>query len=103
MQYPQFQQHYPQNQGMPMQGGINPSQHIFASIQMMGLTTAQFAQEAERVGIGHAATIQQALEMGDARPLQAYVKKRVAENPQLVQQAGACFGRMYGAPQQTGW
>lgn len=102
MQYNPYQPNHMPHQAQPMQGGINPAQHIQASLQMLGVSTAQFAQEAERVGIGHAAAIQRALEMGDASPLQAYVQQRLAGNPQLVQQAGACFGQMYGSPQPSG-
>lgn len=87
-----------------MQGGINPAQHIMGTLQMLGVSTAQFAQEAERVGIGPAGAIQQALEMGDARPLQAYAQFVAQNNPQAVQQAGMYYGRMYGtAPTQQRW
>lgn len=103
MQNPYFQQNnapYPQN---AMMGGINPAQHILASLQMLGLTTAQFALEAERLGIGNAATIQQALEMGDARPLHAYAMEAAKRNPQLAQQAGMYHGQMYGGVAQPRW
>ena len=81
-----------------MQGGIDPARHIMGALQMLGVSTAQFAQEAERVGVGPAGAIQQALERGDARPLQAYAQHVAKNNPQAVQQAGMYFGRMYGAP-----
>ena len=103
MQNPYFQQNnapYPQN---AMMGGINPAQHIQASLQMLGLTTAQFALEAECLGIGNAATIQQSLEMGDARPLHAYAMEAAKRNPQLAQQAGMYHGQMYGGVAQPRW
>lgn len=102
MQYPQFQQSYAQPQ-QPQQG-IDPRAHIMGSLQALGLTTAQFAQIAERVGIGHAAAIQQALENGDARPIVQYAHHVAQNNPQALQIAGAHYGRMYGNPmQQSGW
>ena len=98
MMYPQYQQSHAPQMGQPMHGGVNPSQHIMATLQMLGVTTAQFAQEAERVGIGHANAIQQALENGDASPFQAYVQQRVQNNPQLLEQGRMYYGRMYGNP-----
>ena len=101
---PQYQQTHAPQMGAPMMGGMNAHQHIMGVLQTLGVTTAQFAQEAQRVGIGHASAIQSALENGDARPLQAYAKYVADNNPQLVQQAGVYYGRMYGNPTQgSGW
>lgn len=99
-----------QNPQMPMQNNANtpmpavdPVEHIQGVLRMLGVSTAQFAQEAERIGIGQAVYIHQALEFGDARPLEEYARKVAMNNPQLMNPYNSYMGRMYGgSPMPTG-